>query len=430
MKTNKIQKIFSVILLSLLIISGCSEGLEVTNPNNLLEADLGDYTGATGIANGANGTVLQGIGYVYAPYEAATDEVYWIGSRDAWNELDKGNISDYYNEFVDQSWPYISEGRWMADKAVSQLEGFRTANTLINVTDLGRCYLYAGLVRVVIGETFDNFVYSDKTASGIPIGKSKMNTIFDEAIVKLDSAYNIGNRAANADMKKRAMGLKARALHSKAVWTSLNNPEGTVAKQYEDAGATEATSAIALMGATTDYRWKPDYFSVVLFNELAWEIVGRSELQINAAPIDPVTKARDTRWIADSTDFKNKVAYSDRYSPITFTSTKEMHLIVAESQVSKDDFAGAIATLNKIRALNTGLATISSTMSNDSVKIQLKHERRANTLLQGRRLNDMYRWGVKDAKWLPANIAFTASGRLLPITIQERRANANVTDND
>ena len=432
MKNKKLNKITSIFVILFFLIQGCTDGLKVNNPNNLLESDIENFVGATGIANGANGTVLQGIGYVYAPYEVATDEVYWIGSRNAWDELDKGNISDPNNEFVDQAWPYITEGRWMSDKAISQLETFRKAGTLINKGDLARSYIYGALVRIVIGETFDNFVYSNKTENGFPIGKNNMGKVFDEAVVLLDSAISISaglTASVRDDYYKRSYGFKARAKHSKAVWESINNPEGTIKNEFVDVGSAEATQALAVMG-TSDFKYKPDYKSVTLFNELAWEIVGRSELKIHVAPTDPITKIRDARWVADSADFVNKTAYSDRYSPMTFISSREMHLIIAESQIKNSNFPGAITSLNKIRAFTSGMTAIPTAMPNDSVKIMLKHERRVNTLLQGRRLNDMYRWGIKDTKWLSNNASYTSSGRLLPITIRERKANLNVTDND
>ena len=168
MKSNILYAV--VALLTFSAFMGCEGVLDVKNPNSVLEADLSNASAATGIVNGANGTVVRGIGYVYAPYEAITDEVYWIGSRDAWNQLDKGDVSDFNNEFTDASWPFITEGRYMADKAVTLLEGFNAAATLVNRLDLARAYLYAGLVRVVIAETFSDFVISDKTVVGAPIG--------------------------------------------------------------------------------------------------------------------------------------------------------------------------------------------------------------------------------------------------------------------
>ena len=55
----------------------------------------------------------------------------------------------------------------------------------------------------------------------------------------------------------------------------------------------------------------------------------------------------------------------------------------------------------------------------------LQHERRANLFLQGRRLPDMYRFGVTSVMWDAAE-KLTA-GSFFPIPIREIRANENIT---
>ena len=417
-----------LVLLAFSALMGCEGVLDVKNPNSVLESDLSNPSAATGIVNGANGTVVRGIGYVYAPYEAITDEVYWIGSRDAWNQLDKGDVSDFNNEFTDASWPFITAGRYMADKSVTLLEGFDAAATLVNRLDLARAYLYAGLVRVVIAETFSDFVISDKTVVGAPIGENNMTTLFDQAVTQLGKGLTIaqtGTAAANLELQRKILGVRARAQHSKAVRQLLIPSKTTPANPYVSvAGATaDATAMLAVTGTAADYKWKIDYFSVTLFNEMAWELVGRSELQIERVPIDAITGVRDTRMVADSTDFKNVAAYADRYSPITITSAREMHLIIAESFLAQAtvDSANARTRLNTLRALNT-LTAIAAT---NDIFASFKHERRANTFLQGKRLMDMYRFGVRDARWTSTLPAYTTPGTLLPVTIIERRANPN-----
>jgi uncharacterized protein (DUF2237 family) len=53
----------------------------------------------------------------------------------------------------------------------------------------------------------------------------------------------------------------------------------------------------------------------------------------------------------------------------------------------------------------------------------LQHTRRVNTLFMGLRLQDMYRWGLTDAKWQSGSGAVSTPGVMLPITIIEVRAN-------
>ncbi len=415
------------IAVSLLANAGCEGVLESKNINNVLEDALDNPAAGAGVVSGALATVEQGVGYVLAPYEAATDEITWIGSRDAWNELNKGNLSNYYNEFVDQAWPYISEGRWMADKAVSLLSGFNAAGTLKNPLDLARAYLYAGIVRIYIADWFDDFVFSDKTIVGVPFGEANMVTLYDQAISNLNNAEPIARSLTTAEAKDllvRVLAVRARAKYAKEVWMLIHPKPKTLPASNPFVGGTalaDAQAALALMA--TEYKYQFDYFSSVTFNEFAWEAVGRSELAIEATPKDPITNADDPRWVAIKSDFTNTAKYQDRYSPLTVTSAREMSLIIAEAQLAAGNQAGATTTLNTLRALNS-LPPITT----QNVGDMLKHERRVNLFLQGRRLADMYRFGIVDPRWTtsPPSDAITKPGTFLPITIQERRANPNV----
>ena len=48
-------------------------------------------------------------------------------------------------------------------------------------------------------------------------------------------------------------------------------------------------------------------------------------------------------------------------------------------------------------------------------------------VFQGRRLLDMYRFGVKDPRWVANSVAFRKPGCLLPIPLIEREANKLIT---
>jgi hypothetical protein len=420
---TKVNLFIIMAAIVLFTMNGCEGLLDVENPNNVLEDDLANPKTAAALANGALATVMQGIGFVYAPYQTATDECRWIGSRDAWNQLDQGTVGDINNEFVDAAWPFITEARYMADKAVSLIEGFDAANQLTNRLDLVRAYAFAALVRIVIADTFDDFVISNKTVVQPPIGEANMSTLYDQAVALLDKALPIaqgGATATHQELQRRTLALRARAKHAKAVWQLLN-PKGTTPGNpwVNPAGAgADAAAALAVTGTPADWRWRLDYFSALTFNETAWELVGRSELAFETAPSDPITGAADPRITATQTDFRNTAAYGDRYSPLTVVSAREMHLIIAEANLAAGNPGTAVTSMNTVRALNSMTA-----ITTEDPATMLRHERRANLYLQGRRLNDMYRFGVQDTRWLAGSECRTTPGSFFPVTIRERRAN-------
>ena len=413
-------------LISLFVVFtmiGCD--LDVDNPNSLLEDDLADPSAAAALANGAWNASLRGITYMMMPHAVATDESVWIGSRDAWYQIDKGGMTNVYNEFVDQAWPYISEGRWMADKAIAVLEGLGT--DLPDSDDLVLSYLTGAMVRVYIADMFEDFVYSDKTEAGTPIGAANMSQLYDEALALLGKAQSI----ATGDNAVRVLSLIARTKHAKAVWGKVN-PVNT-ASPYVSAGASEAASAAALMSA--DWKWRMNFSSSTVSNYMSGQINDRQEMDLfqnalvetatpgaggDPQPNDPVTGLPDSRMSVSAAEFRAGGG-GTQWAPVTITSLREMHLIIAESEKAGGNDAGCLAELNALRSLDS----LDPYPSGTDAGTALQHERRANLFLQSRRLSDMYRFNLTSTVW--DAVEKSAAGSYFPITISEIRANPNIS---
>ena len=413
-------------LISLLLgftLIGCD--LDVDNPNSLLEGDLQDPSAAAALANGAWNASLRGVTYMMMPHAVATDESVWIGSRDAWYQIDKGGMTNVYNEFVDQAWPYISEARWMSDKAVQILEGLGA--DLPNNQDLVLAYLSGAMVRVYIADMFEDFVYSDKTEAGTPVGAANMSTLYDEALTLLGKASSI----ATGDNAVKVLSLVARTRHAKAVWGKVN-PVNT-ASPYVSAGASEAAAAAAMM--TADWKWRMNFSSSTVSNYMAGQINDRQEMDLfqnalvetatpgaggDPQPNDPVTGLPDSRMTATATEFRAGGGGTS-WTPVTITSLREMHLIIAESKKAGGDDAGCLAELNALRTFDS----LDPYPSGTDAGTALQHERRANLFLQSRRLSDMYRFNLTSTVW--DAVEKSPAGSFFPITISEIRSNPNIS---
>ena len=83
------------------------------------------------------------------------------------------------------------------------------------------------------------------------------------------------------------------------------------------------------------------------------------------------------------------------------------------------------AQINALRSLNQ-LPAWTGAAGQPSARDILIHERRVNLYLQGRRLNDMYRFGIVDPSWSPQGEALTCPGAEFPIGDIERQTNPNV----
>src|SRR5688500_17818265 len=128
------------------LLAACSGLLDVTNPNNVVEDALTNPGAATAIANGAGATVTRAYTAILSPYGAVTDELTYVGSRDAYGYADRGEVSDPFNEFADAAFPEMAEARWTSAKAVERLKAFNADNALVDKNDLARALLYESII--------------------------------------------------------------------------------------------------------------------------------------------------------------------------------------------------------------------------------------------------------------------------------------------
>lgn len=434
------------------LLAGCSSLLDVKNPNNVVEEALNNPGAASSIANGAGATVTRALSAILSPYGAVTDELTYVGSRDAYGYADKGEVSDPFNEFADASFPEMAEARWTTASAVHRLKAFNAENALTDKNDLARALLYESIIFTAIGEMFDDFVidadktgsYTDPGVPGKPIGEGNMAIVFDSAVAQTTEALAVPG--LTRDNKIRLLAMRARAKHSKAIWAKLNGANGTPATTpvasplVSDAGAdADAASALTEMGAGTDYKFKLTPQSATLgFPVVGNDLNNRLELrsgdfQAGARPAD-CTSATCDSWVdpnaagnaIDSTTLKDPVSNiidpafranileccvkgaqngQGDLVPITIISAREMLLIRAEHALATGNTAGFTAFINQIRAFNSTLTPYNGT--SPAPQAMLAYTRFVNLYNQGKRLMDMHRFGIKARKWVPEAEAYS-----------------------
>jgi starch-binding outer membrane protein, SusD/RagB family len=428
-------------MFAVVALTGC-DILDVSNPNNLVEASIRSEAAASAVVNGALSLVASSVSQSWQPYLVATDEMYWIGSRDAWLSVDQGFVDDATNEFIDGPFPALGQARWFSDEAIEILtEHVGTNPSTGNKTDLARANLFSGIIYMVIGETQDDFAFSDKTEDGPPVGPANMFQVLDGAITRLDAAITGFNGVGDSDRAMKAMSVRARAKQSRAIWDAINpSPSGSGFVNSASAG-TDALAVIAAAGGVTaDWSYNLTYSSGTVGNSMASWINDRKENQIdlslvtvNAAndingiaikdPIDGVDDPAAIKWLNQWKGASGTSgSYLDKggvYADLTLASTRMMHLIVAENALASGDNAGFTTHINHVRAMD-GLTPFSGQVSNT---VMMQHTRRVNVLFQGLRLGDMYRFKLTDSKWDANGAAMSRPGEMLPISIIELRSN-------
>lgn len=416
---------------------------DVDNPNAVVEEALNDPAGATTLVNGQGASVTRALTSIYGPYSVSTDELTWVGSREFWKNLDDGDVSDPVNEYTDGAFPFVAEARWMSNYTIAKVTQFDTDGTLRNRRDLVRAHIYGAVIYITIGDMFDDFILeSDRTVAAAPVGPANMQIFYDSAIVMLDRALPVAQTLADVELQRQVLGLRARAKHARAAWATIRPARTTPANPLvadASGAAADATAMLAIGGgtaATYRFRLTPTANNLAGIN-VGFEMNNRGELRagntfVNPDPtrpivpapglagiamLDPVTGVASTT-VANAIDACCRPAVGNNV-PMTQTSAREMYLILAEGRLAAADNPGFLTNINLARAVD-GLPDYPSVTGNG--RGQLEYERKTQLYLQGRRLMDMYRFGVDDARWLAGSTAVT-NICFLPITYKERLSN-------
>lgn len=419
--------LMGVVILSFGLLS-CNL-LDVDNPNSLIEEDLNNPAAAPAIANGAEATLSRALGNLLVPYSTVTDELTWIGTRDAWLQLNQGETTDPLNEFVDGAYTSINEARWTVDNAITRLESFREDGTLQHPLALVRSYLYGAIAYLKITDSFDNFVISDREEAGEAIGQNNLYQLIDEAIEYANDGLELAE--TGSEWEARLLAVKARALYSKALWEKLNpqlNTDNPFVQSSEAVAAAE--EALSVIGGENDWRYQIVVTSETPRNNLAYQVNERLELRIGNTYIKPTsdnTRA-ETVILLDPIDEIpapflvreiDEFTTANEYADYTLLSARELYLIIAEDAAARLDDVSFTDAINNLRNID-GLTEYSGQISREEL---LTHSRQVNLFLQGQRLADLYRFNYTSPQWSAARVN---AGAFFPITISEITSNPNV----
>lgn len=432
-----------LLLMVAVATSACRDPLDVPDPNSIQSGDLESPAAVPSLVNGALKNMNQMVGSVSTVYATASDEIRWIGSRDAWGSISQGFVDSPENEFIDAVFPEVTDARYMADRAIAQAEEMQ--GDLSDQSVLVRAYLYGAVVYTTIADVYDDFVIPESpTEPAPPIGSSNMVQLYDQAITWLNSAESLGRDLGDTEMVTRAIAYRARVRHAKAVWNKLNPPGSTpddplVSNQEM---ADDASTALQRIGAGTDWRWQatfgPNTTGSVIGGccvMFAGEVNSRGELQFGPEYVEVVEGEEtvvDSVVLTDPVSGNPDLAFTNRmneffegglYSAQDLTTAREMNLLLAEHNLANNQTGPFETYINNVRDLAGKPDDYTGQVP---AMEMLRHSRQANLVIMNRRLADMYRFGATSERWLPQSPSATSPGTFFPITITEIRSNPNV----
>jgi starch-binding outer membrane protein, SusD/RagB family len=420
-----------------LALAGCKGMLDVDNPNNVPFTALDEPAAAQAIVTGAINTGANALSSLLNAYTIISDETFQSGSRDDYRLLDTGAINANTNEYLQASYLIAMRARWMAEQAIVQLNKFDADGLLRDKQLLPQAYLMGAIIYDEMGNMFDDVAISDRANGGPNLGEQNMVQVYDSALKWLDAGVAIGT----GENLAVGLGMRARVRFDKAVWQKLNPPGTTPADPLVNDAEATADAVAALAAMSGDY-----HFDLLVDNTnsgddasggVGFEMNSRVEHTPDSslATIDPTNK-KPTAIIAkdpvtgavDATAVKimNRFIAPDdiNHPPMTVVSKREMYLIIAEAALAAGNTADFDTNINLLRALDGKAAYTGA----GPTRLQLlQWERKVNLVFQGRRLLDMYRFGVKDPRWIPSSVTVRKAGCLLPIPLIEREANKAIT---
>lgn len=418
-------------LVGVLTLTACSGLLDVENPNSLLQEDLETPSSAGALANGALSTVAQAAGQAIMLHSAASDELVFTGSRDAWIQIQTGDLQDAANEFSDAAWPFVTEGRWMADEAVRLLEQFDADGNLDDPDYLARAKLYSAIMRTMIADLWEDFVISDRRDTQPPVGPANMLGFYDYAETQLTEALAVTSTEA---LEAQLLAQRARTRHARAVREKITPAGSTPADPLvNDAGANaDALAALALVEDSWQYRFT--YSSSTVDNAWGGWVNERLELRPSDDYVDATDNNKEVESVTLMDPIDNVVdpalnaiiteAIAARdWPPLTIVSARELLLILAEAELAANGDTGTFrGYINRIRDLD-GLTDYTGQVDAEDL---LRHHRMGGLYFTGRRLNDHYRWGTTSSLWNPNASASTRPGTLFPVAQIERTSNCYI----
>jgi hypothetical protein len=414
--------------------TGCESLLEVENPNNVGETDLQEPGSVAAVVNGALAATGEAYTTITRAHVTLTDEYDWVGSWDAAGELERGTLGRTANDFTKEGFNDVARSRWLSDEAYRLTSLFYDNATLPDTLLLARAALYAGINYLLIADSYEDFAMSSKRESAQPIGPANMHQLYDAAIERFAETAAIAQARSRPELQATALALTARAHYARALWQMMNAGTTPADPLLDVAAANAAAEQALAIAPTADWRYAFTFNSTTTENIAGSWINQRNELIVGGlyASAGPSGKTIEAVTFEDPLTGEVDAALSGvieefiagvQYAPQTVIGTRELHLILAEAALARNDIPDFTTSINAVRALDSmepydpGTAPVTPTQV-------LIHTRLTNLFQQPmRRLADLYRFNIDVEDWDPSSEAATQPGTVFPISDEERLSN-------
>ena len=361
-----------------LALGACSDVLEVSNEQDILDENLDTPEAVTPLMNGV-------IGDYALAYATAIDiiglfgqELIHTGSFPTWREVETG-IGTRPSATGNQIYQNASRAIWVADtSAVRIREVLPDAEKRF---ELATVLVWGGFAHFQLADNFCGMTFHGGPAVTPKEGYERAKAIFDDALTVATAANRPELRNAALAGLARAKLMLGDYAGARADATLI--PPGFILRAVYGNNARE-NNAVATNTTTLIRREAgvhPRFYS------------GDPRYKT-----DPRTLFRDKGDTAKGPDptrqFVEQLKYPARDTPIPVFTWQEARLIEAEAEIRLNNPARAATLINLVRAA-ASLPAYTGPNTQEAVLAQLIYERSAELWLQAQSLNDWRRFNLQ-----------------------------------
>ena len=394
MRMNRKSGILGLILIAV-SVGACDDILTVSDPQAYTSEDL-DFA-LPAIANGVEGTVHE-VFDNFVIYQALLADVYQhTGTWSSYDETDHGRFQ-YGTSPLDGTHNAWLRARWFANDAADRITRVMEGAAATD-PKMAQVKMSEALADLMIGMTFCE---SPLVASG-PVATDQAN--LEQAVVNFGHAISAAKAANNSEYEYASIAGLAEAHlllgnHATAAAEAAKVPAGF---SYDAVYNEEDRNSIVLLGtkgfneaAGLMYKW--------------WPKIDQTTTQ-SSYMRDPLTDEYDPRMpvyfdgeIAtdNETPHYSQYKYTLENADVPFLHSDGMRLIEAEAKYRTGDYAGMTTILNTLRAA-VGMSAFATPTDDATAQSYLLNERFAEHFMEGRRRNDLHRFGLMKSVFAALN---------------------------
>jgi hypothetical protein len=384
--------------------AGCSDVLEVEDPQRFVDEKLDTPAAIPPVANGVEGAFMLAYDGVAIFTGILSDELESTSTWQAWDDISLGRIrGDWFSEIPDNFTPPQNEllrARYAAIDAQARIQRVfgDTANKSPSMVKVMATDAWTDLVLAM------SYCASPAEPGGVAVSDTVM---FQQALTKLEATLAVIQGASLTDEERAAWTAYVQAGIARANLMLGNYDAALAAAQAVPAGFRKdalfsaASAAQNNMEATQGHPafnrsvgmrtiWLPqvDTLAGFLIDRFSGQLDRRVPIVFDANDANELRLGVNNR-----TPFLGNGKTPTRDAPITLADRAEMNLIEAEVYWRRADFATAIAKMNVNRAA-AGLPPLTNPGTTEGVFDMLLQERFAELYAEGHRMQDLYRFGL------------------------------------